>query len=307
MKNIFKKITKGLLALLTLKLIIIGGLFVFQSCKTENNFIEQQEQAKTDFLASLSKSQDVLESTPVYSQDDLQNMRIDVGNETISVCLMAFDSSTDTTDIVDSISNLEDFLTLSPQYNLTTIVTPTEVGNSSDTTTDTADSNTTTDYNPDDCIAIIQIPAQPIVDALDPTVQAAKNFLLTRNLTDDDITEILDGENTSLLVPLVYRILEVENDAENTISYQFSKLLGVQSVYAQGVDWGVIGGCATATIGLDSFQTLKDALIGKKVTGRALKRAAKKVVKKFAKSVSGWGTLLMVAEFVGCVAFGGAF
>ena len=146
------------------------------------------------------------------------------------------------------------------------------------------------------------------------TINSAKDFLYSRGLNDNDINEILEGSDDSSLIPLVESVLYVEAEASGYVlnkrkSSENLELFGIYSAMAQevhfdsgpGFDWGMIGGCAAAAIGLDSLGTLRDALAGKKVTGKALKKAAKKVVKKFVAGATGWGTILIVAEFSICV------
>jgi len=160
---------------------------------------------------------------------------------------------------------------------------------------------------------------QQMKQSMTPTINAAKNFLLSRELTNADIVEILDGGDESALIPLVESVLYVEAEANNFVynNNDYNKLIeliGVQSALAQHneetistIDWGIVGGCAISTLGLDSLQDLKDALAGKKVSGGALKKAAKKVIKKFVAGLTGWGTIILVAEFSICVGVGHAF
>ncbi|NJB35281.1 hypothetical protein [Croceivirga sp. JEA036] len=154
---------------------------------------------------------------------------------------------------------------------------------------------------------------------MQPTIKSANDFLYSRGLNDNDINEILEGSDDSSLLPLVESVLYVEAEANGYVLNQQNslknlELFGMYSAMAQevhydsgpGIDWGLIGGCAVSAIGLDSLGTLKDTLAGKKVTGVAFKKAAKKVVKKFVAGATGWGTILMVAEFGICVGIGHA-
>ncbi|PKG49704.1 hypothetical protein [Olleya sp. 1-3] len=322
-----KKIIKGTLAIFTIKLILIGSIIIFQSCQTEN--IDENDEIssteKKSFLESLHETRERIIDIPIIKQtktNQAETSRLSPDSY-LSFCIQTIDGQFVSTPINNSLnridgqpvsSKISNFINRLPSFqsllqNEIQKNTLLEAAPTNNTTTNTSlnvnttITNETTPFDTSNCTFIIQISLETINSAIDPSIQTAKDFLLSRDLTDNDILEILDGEDDSALVPLVHGIITVEEEAESltTIINPLS-ILGIHTANAQS--WGTISGCAVSALGLDSLTTLRDALQGKKITGRALKRAAKKVVKKFAAGLSGWGTMIMVAEFAICAAMG---
>jgi len=281
MKNGFKKFFKGMFGILMIKLVLLGGILIYQACTTEENLNESQ--AEIDFLAALKSSSENFNFIKVIDKQSLGRSQNE--DDLVEVVLINPDPSEDYE--ITTFSYLVDLVKTEslhvPQEN---------VYCEDDTVQD------------DSCL-IALVNEQEVRDAFEPSVNGARNFLLSRDLTNEDIDIILDGADETTLVPLVQAVLTVEAEADeyalNNNFNTFDFLIGVDNAHAQ--DWEGIGTCAIAVLGLDSLSTLRDALEGRRVTGRALRKAAKKVIKKFAQGLSGWGTIIMVAEFAMCVAY----
>jgi hypothetical protein len=306
-----KRIGKGLFAIFMIKLTLFMGVLIFQSCQKESDFeIERNEELKQNFLTALYRSNEKLREikiTPSRTRSNVSNSTI-TKNDTIEIttfkmCLL-LNQDTDSTNTTNP-STID-------TTNVDTVGEVFDLGDNTGTRPVVADD--VTDQPIDNPFEFgfsmcFDIPQEPTQQALDPAIQAARSFLLSRDLTDADIVEALDGADESVMIPFVHAVLVVEAEAEGiTFNSEFNlinSLLGIQTANAQS--WGIISGCAVSTLGLDSLTELRNALNGKKVSGKALKKAFKKVAKQFVQGLSGWGTILLVIEFGICVAAGHAF
>ncbi|EDP97040.1 hypothetical protein U8527_01820 [Kordia algicida OT-1] len=309
MKNGIKRIGKGLFAIFMIKLTLLSGVLIFQACQTDSTFEDENDkELKSSFIEALNESSEKLREINIiksnYKGDKKGN---DLSKEntdeilTFKMCLLLNQDDSNgssNTGVIDA-------------TDVDTIGEVIDLGNDSGTRPVVVDDNEGNVAN--DPVAFgfsmcFDIPQEPTVEAMDPAIQAARNFLLSRELTETDIVEALDGADESAMIPLVHAILVVEAEAEGLVYNDelelMSSMFGVQTANAQ--NWGIISGCAISTLGLDSLADLRDALDGKKVKGRALKKAFKKVAKKFVAGLTGWGTILLVAEFGICVAAGHA-
>lgn len=146
-------------------------------------------------------------------------------------------------------------------------------------------------------------------EVLLPIINGSIELLQAFDINDNDMKDILNGADSSTIAVLGLTFFSYKKElkyADNNANMNlFNSIIGIQTANAQ--DWGAVGGCASAALGLDSLSTLKDALQGKKVTKKALKKAFGVVAKKFAKSISGWGGIIMAAEFAICVGVAHAF
>jgi len=315
MSNGIKRIGKGLFAIFMIKLTLVVGVLAFQACQTESNFDNGvSEEAKTNFLAALQESnQRIREINLKKLSDDTHNndkyeftAKDDESPLSLKqICLEVLlgstnDSLTNTSDPIDT----SDVNTLGDVFDIADATNTRPVAINDSIVNDVANDPIAFGFS-----MCFDIQTEPIEAALDPAIQAARNFLLSRDLTEADIQEALDGADESAMIPIVHAVLVVEAEAEglvmNTELDFMSSIMGVQTMKAQS--WGIISGCAISTLGLDSLADLRSALQGKKVSGRALKNAFKKVAKQFVKGLSGWGTILLVIEFGACVAVGHAF
>jgi hypothetical protein len=58
--DITKKVAKGMIAIFAIKLILIGGLFIFQSCQLEATSSDDNLVSKNNFLKSLGETENNL-------------------------------------------------------------------------------------------------------------------------------------------------------------------------------------------------------------------------------------------------------
>ncbi|WP_298423761.1 hypothetical protein [uncultured Kordia sp.] len=308
MSNVTQRVGKGMLAIFLIKLSLVAIVFIFQACQTDSTDYKQEDEAKDNFLAALHESNARLNEIVINPSSTKGSIKIngiaeENNNEitTFKMCLLLNqDDEPSNTGVIDptSVNTLGDVINAGNQSGERPVVVDDETNEPID--------GTSTEFGFSMCF---DIPIEPTQEALDPAITAARNFLLSRDLTEADIIEALDGADESIMIPFVNAVLSVEAEAEgiamNSELNLMSSLLGAQTVHAQ--NWNTIGGCAIAALGLDSLGALRDALQGKKIKGKVLKKAFKKVAKKFIAGLSGWGTVLLVAEFGLCVALSNAF
>jgi hypothetical protein len=55
----------------------------------------------------------------------------------------------------------------------------------------------------ENCLTTIEIPIEPILEALEPVTNAAVEYFYNNGFTESDVIEMLDGEDPSTLIPLV--------------------------------------------------------------------------------------------------------
>lgn len=146
-------------------------------------------------------------------------------------------------------------------------------------------------------------------EVLLPIINGSMELFHAFDLNDKDMKDILNGADSSTIAVLGLTFFSYKKEPKYTNNSAnidlFNSIIGIQTTNAQ--DWGAVGGCASAALGLDSLSTLKEALEGKKVTRKALRKAFGVVAKKFAKAFSGWGGMIMAAEFAICVGAAHAF
>jgi len=277
MNNTLKKIARGTLALFIIKLVLIGGFFVIQSCQKDDNINIINDQAKTEFLASLQESIFNLNSVKVKNteKDTIENITESrsTKQETAIVCLI--DPPKD-----EEIDGFGKVLQVAIDWDL--VITEVDNGNPSI-----------------DCYEVL---VQDIQQALNPSVTAARQFLLSRGYTNTDLNEILNGEDSSILIPLVQTVIAVEEDSiDFTFNDNLNFLIGVQIANAQ-TDWVKVGKCAKQALGLDILEGFKDwKKLGKKARKKILKKAVYTAAAKFGSGAI--GIALVVAEFAICASF----
>nr|WP_321232588.1 hypothetical protein [uncultured Psychroserpens sp.] len=302
MNTTLKKIIKGTLAIFVIKLVIVGGLFVFQSCQSENVNNENTEEAKTGFLSSLKLSNLNLNTLPITNSKNTKNegfMARDMQGTTETVCLQLFDGSeeTITDEILENINTIGQLIDTKTNYNLMTQFDNDDNINNSDSSENNED---TADYDIEDCIALIEIPLQPVVDALEPLVLDAKDYFYSQGFNDNDLNEILEGNDETYLVSLAVATMAGENQ-----DYVFNKnnnvnfLLGIESANATtSMLMNPIAACALQAIGADVIVNL--AIYGTKALKKhALKKAIRKIAAKFLGPI---GVAIAVVEFGICMA-----
>lgn len=278
-------------------------MFIFQSCQSDSDELISQKESNSSFLASLKQSQNDINSITFNNkgQKGAGNMSREIQQATETICLQFSDEflnengELDVQEIVDQVETVTELIQIKQQYGLQIIeqYIDNDVGN------DEEETGGETTEPEQECLATFEIPIQPVVDALEPTIEEAKNYLNSKGYDNSDIAEIMDGdEDESSLIPLVIGMIEVENEQNYATSIDFNLLFG-NSMYAQS--WGDIVGCAIAATGLDVFDDLRglSEAGGKSARKKILKKAFKKIATKFMGPI---GVAITVAEFAVCVA-----
>jgi len=145
----------------------------------------------------------------------------------------------------------------------------------------------------------LMIDEQKVKSSLQPAIQSAKNYLSNYGFTDNDIAEILNGNEESYLIPIVQLAINSESGGITLNSNDFINImLGVQTANAQ--NWGKIGKCASKAFGIDDIKEFSN---WKKLKKKARKSLVRKAAGKLAsRYVSGWiGVAIIVGEFAMCM------
>ncbi|WP_460220632.1 hypothetical protein [Psychroserpens sp. MEBiC05023] len=301
MNTTVKKIIKGTLAIFAIKLVIVGGLFVFQSCQSES-VNSTNEVVKANFMDALIVSNQNLNNVAISYPENTKNDNIlarDMQGATETVCLMEYESNSDTiVDIEDNINTVSEIILAKTNYNL---ITQFDLIDETENESNETESDSDTNFIPEDCVAIIEIPIQPVVDALEPTIQYAKDYLYSNGFNDSDIEEVLDSNNEGYLVGLVSLMISTDTAEDYTYfdNNSFNFVLGAQTLHAQ--NWSKIGGCAKKAFGLDLIDDFRN---WKSLKKKARKKLVKKALATMgAKYVGGWfGAAVIATEFALCMA-----
>jgi len=275
MNKIVKKIFKGTIAIIAIKLLLVSGIFLFQSCVNDSFEIKNES---SQFLKSLKISSQNINDISLNSDKEnglLNKMQSDV------ICIRLGDLT------------LRDEFLNHTNNNLNTLGDVVETRESFDTTIDINDTN-----NSDDCILEIGMPTQSIIDALAPTIQEAKSFLYTKGLTEQDINDMIIEKNGTDEDLIVLAMLIAEDDQlENSTAFNYSSIF-INSAYSQ--DWGEIGRCAAYAVGADLLFSI--ATMDGNTGNKWKKKAIKKLFGKIASRMLGpLGVAVAVISFGLCM------
>jgi len=277
-----RKIGKGLLAIFVIKLIFFGGFFIVQSCQTESVNSEFNNIAKENFLASLQKTEENLNSVQTkinlkttLKTNTTKTTSSEVGETTV-VCLI--DPPKD-----EEITGFGKLLQVAIDWDL--VIDEVDNGDPSI-----------------DCYVVL---VQDVQQALNPGVENAKNYFRNQfGFTDDDIVEMLDGEDENLLIPYVIQILALQENEGYVASFEneLFSLFG-QTAFAINQNSSVgnaIWDCTMEAIGVSALlETFSAIQAGNKYL---LKKAGVKALKKLAKRFLGpIGIAIAVVDFAFCM------
>lgn len=296
MNNTFKKIIKGTIAIFAIKLIVITGVFTFQSCDTNDDNSVLVEVAKDNFLNSLKISQEKIKSVPVINSksligpkgDNYISSARDMQGATETLCLMSLEEFTD--DIVDDINNLSDLIETKTNHNLLVAFNG------------TSDTSTNSNYNPDDCLGVFTLPQQPVSDALDPVVQNSINYLHAIGFTDQEINLMLSENNGQLedLIPTIMLVeAYVDGSSENSTTF-VNHFFYTMNAQEQTGFWQQAGNCAMTALGIDLVTSLASMQGSKNDAWK--KKAVKKLIGKVASRMMGpIGVAIAIVSFGICM------
>lgn len=309
MNNTIKKIIKGTIAIFAIKLVIVSGLLIFQSCQSETIDSPIQEKAKSNFLLSINESKSDLNTIKISTSKNNTGTDIitrDMNGEKDLICLMAFNGAETTNEavaeIVDNISTLTELMSTKDSYNLATQFDLTWTGDEEGSNEGSSENENIdmaeTEFDSEDCIALIEIPLQPVVDAIEPTIEDAKNYLISKGFTNSDIQNLFtaDEDGPAIeeynLVPTIMMLIAEEQNTNATTSVNFASVFG-NSMYASE-----IGECAGDALGISAIA----AVINEGLHTSAGKKLLKKAIRKVASRPLGWiGAAIFVYEFGDCM------
>lgn len=313
MNTTIKKIIKGTLAIFVIKLVIVSGFFVFQSCQSEEFEYRRQEESKSNFLNSLKKSNLSLSELEIRTaqKNELAGLIArDMDGATETVCLMEFNGAETSAEVIseilENVSTLGTLIQTKSDHDLITqyelVSTEETEYNEENESTEEENETSEPDYNPEDCIALIEIPLQPVVDALDPAVSSAKEFFYSKGFSESEILEMIaehDGQEEDLIATAML-IASDEEGSGGSYANNISTLF-FNSAHAQELTWGEVGSCAAAAIGADIAYALATEGGGK--SDKWKKRAIRKLFGKVASRLLGpVGVAIAVVSFGTCIA-----
>ena len=285
MKKTLNKIIKGTLAVFAIKFIIIAIAFTFQSCQTEADDSEFNNKESDDFKTSLKLTSNTLNSISFEKNISYDGyLRGSIQPQTANYCIQLINPLETITEEID---NLSDLIKAKTNPNILVF----------NHTNENSDSESDVEYDPNDCISIVQIPTDQVSDALEPAVIEAKRYLETKGFSSSEIQRMIDDEQgvKTDLIPLVMTMISVEDSSNNLVNnYSFSNMF-FNSAHAQsGRD---IGRCALAAVGADIIWSLGSD------PGKWTKKAVKKAFGAIAKRLLGpVGAAIAVVTFGLCVA-----
>ena len=227
MSNGIKRIGKGLFAIFMIKLSLVVGVLAFQACQTESNSYKEIAEVKNNFLDAIYESREQIKKISLKNSltsgyddtkvdfiakendEDFVNWKqICLGNIQQDSINAGTNSTTDLTNIdTTDINTVGDLFDLADGTGTRPIV----VNNNDDLNDDDTDETPIISF--DICF---NIPTQPTLEALEPSIVAAKEYFYSKQFSDDEILEILDGEDESNLVPLVMALVAEEEQSNNS-------------------------------------------------------------------------------------------
>jgi hypothetical protein len=249
-----KKFFKGMFALMVINLMIIGLMFIVQSCQEINYERSDSFKAKERFLSSLEANKTSIGSISVIKSSELKNSsRTPLEIQTVYLDFPS-DDYNGTISSINSISSLSDFIST---HNATLQY-------------DETATNSTYQFD---------ILVDNVVSSLDPLVLESKQYLYSKGFTEQDIQDMLiqEGGQETDLVPYVMMLVNIENNGI-AMSKQYPNFF-VNSAYAK-VGWEDYVNCAIIAIGADVLFSLGSSSAAswsvsamKKAFGAVAKRA----------------------------------
>ncbi len=278
--NVTMKIAKGMVAIFAIKLALVIIIITFNAYSTEN--IENSKNNSSEFQNALDLSMSNIGKISTFNT--LEGMAR-TNEESKTLYLINNNEQTfNNTVFLNSVTDLQSLITIKNGRSLTLAEE------------DPMDIN--------DILASYTIDEQPIVSALQPAIQEAKNYLYELGLTDAEISVELQGGDESDLVLAVMALKNAESNhlnSTNLSNNNYQNLFGF-SIYAQeqqqdntlqdsGPDWY---DCLLRSVGIDAVIEL--------FNGKVTKAIAKKAIRKIVSRTLGWvGAAIAVYEYGDCM------
>jgi len=290
MNNILFKFLKGMTFIFTVQILIACGAFIIQSCQRSELFDSKKEiVAKKKFLNSVPTGIENLSPIKITKLTDLSRTTNNQNTKT-SQNEMAIIS-------LYSLPNIPS----SNNINLNTLSSFSQLMNIDGTEVSVTYSDGSTSDNisgTQELITSYEISVQDAQQSLQPTLIEAKNYLLSKGLTDSDIQGFLSADSDgpamseSDLIPAVMMLIAEEERSNSLAHVDFTNFF-ITSAYASH-----IGECAGDALGTSAIAGAIAAGINT-AAGKALLKLA---IRKVATKALGWvGAAIFVYEFGDCM------
>lgn len=272
------KFGKGTLVLFGLNLLLILSVFTIQACNTDFDLQKNHVKDNSMIKMSLNESINLLNQISIinHNSNSLKkgNEKFRGKNEFETTETYYLYSSNDISlpDYSTDIQNLNHFFYLRHNYDLQYF-------------------NQLKEQN---LVAAYELPVQPILDALQPAVNASKQFFYDRGFNEQDIIEMLDGEHEAALIPTVMEVTENESN----YGLQGSLTFFGTSAYARGD----FRDCFEEATGIAAGVALIGALTSATIDKSLVKKLVKEAVKKIGgRALGGIGLAMVVADIAYCM------
>lgn len=280
MKNFIietQKLLKGLRFLLLFNLIILLSMFVIHSCQREQYERSESGIANVNFTNMLKNNKRQIGHITISLTDKKQNVtnRLSPQNSDEIISYLEFPSNTSDetinlyqqTNSINELANLIDNHNARLQYEET---------------------SSNSQYP-------IILPIDKIKKSLSPLVREAKNYLISKGFTENDIEQMIAEENAEEtdLIPLVMVATETENG-----KFTSNNLIFFPSNFAYAkLKWSEVGHCALHALGADIVFSLASSS-ATFWTVTSLKVAFKTVAKR---ALGPIGAAIAVVDFGLCL------
>ncbi len=284
--NTALKVAKGRIAIFTIKVLIVSGIFIFQACTTDSEIEVETTQTENNFLKSLNTSVSNLSNISVSPHEPANYL---------------FNAQTQNQPPSDNGLTTLNLIVNDPNVNIETGLKSLdkliELNNSGQLQLEVDPLHTEGICNEDGLCVQVDVPTSDAKESLEPLLAESKDLLESYGFTTGEIEEEYgswDSPQVIFLSLTLFRLEQIRDNSDKT-SFNFSPLF-IQSSYAENG----IGDCALKAIGVDR---LVDWAKGKYISGYAARKALIKAVGKAAARIGlGWvGTVWAVASFIECI------
>ncbi len=281
--NPLRNISKGLVALIGLNLLIGSSVFIFNSCKKNEQVNGYNPVAKNQFLKAININKQKIGNIPLITKiqrqelsrqaptsnvlpDEYQSIYIEVSPEI----------ATDNRDLIFNVSSIQD---------LTTLVGFPDVSINYEPITGSPNH-------------LIEVSVEAVSNSLTPLINESKQYLYSKGFTESDIQQMLIEENglETDLIPFAMVLTQLENEIPSVAFNPFSFF--ISNTYARELTGDDFIRCGIVAIGLDFLYSAAHST-AKTWTISAMKKAFKPIVARMFGPV---GVAIAVASFGICVA-----
>ncbi|MFT3903486.1 MAG: hypothetical protein QM727_09945 [Niabella sp.] len=274
-----KKFSMGMFALLTLNLLAVFCVFIFDSCKKAAYERSDAKEANAKFAAALEANKKsisgILFGNPSKTNVGTIARKVAPESDEIPVYVQFPGEVTPRIEtFFQNVNSIQQLASLIDENGALLQYDPT---------------STNSNYQ-------LNLPIETITNSLNPLIQESKQYLYSRGFTEQDIQQMLNEENAleTDLIPLVMIITQAENG--QSVARNYLNLFPINTASAK-VDWSEVGRCAIHAIGVDILFSLGAS--GATVwSTMAIKTAFKTVAKRMLGPI---GVAIAVVDFGFCM------